>query len=180
MNALLNFIFVCVEGVSILLTLLVILRLGLLRLESRFGIWNDGLKIGQKAPAGEYITSDRSIISIPSQAKWQLLLFVDHSLASFTDLVLGVHHLTEKPEGLEILMVARRDQASCQSIAQNLGLKIPIIPVEHEFYTRYRVRVMPFVTILDPQGKVFGTGLVNTEEQLFLLWKTARIRSSQL
>jgi len=153
-------------------------RLGFSRLESSTGILRDGLSLEKKAPIWTLPDTTDVLHSVPNGNRWQFLIFTDHSLASFPELLLGIDHFSNAIQEVEMLVLARSRKEDCEVIAHEMNLPVPIVPVDQAFYDRYRVRIMPFATLLDPSGTTRWVGLVNTERQMFLTWEMARVRAT--
>jgi hypothetical protein len=166
--------FFIVEILLIALVLLAMVRTGFARLESSIGIARDGLSPGKPAPSWSLPDLEGHLRVTPAGDHWQLLIFADHSLASFPNLVTGMNHLAATAQELEILVLSRDSRELCEATVRALDLQVPVVQVDQAFYDNFRVRVMPFATLLDSQGIVRWVGLVNTEEQLFHTWRTIR------
>ncbi|MGH2560602.1 MAG: hypothetical protein ACRDJH_16180 [Thermomicrobiales bacterium] len=158
--------FLVVSSALILLTLLMILRIGFGRLESRIGIERDGPKRGARTPEWRlpdlYGTARKS----PSGSRWQLLLFADHTLASFPDLVAGTNRMHTDVPDFEVVVLTRKTANLNVATAKELGVEVPIVPVDQTFYDRFNVRVMPFGVLLDPQGTVRWASVASHEVPL--------------
>ena len=172
--------FIVVALVLIALVLLAILNFGISRLESSTGIARDGLTIGKAAPAWSLPDVAGQPHKTPSQTRWQLLVFSDHSLASFPDVVPALNNLQTNNPDLEVLLMSRDDLAMYTSSSEGLDIKnITAVLVDQPFYDKYKVRVMPYFNFIDPQGVVQMTGLVNQEPQLLYMWRMAKIKAGQ-
>jgi hypothetical protein len=125
--------FLLVTMICIFLTLLALAGLGFMRLESRFGLEHEGLKLGQNAPTWQHFDAEGNVFRSPSQRHWQLLLFANHSLRSFPELVMGINQFARTFRDIEVLIVSRQDAASCLSTRQQLDLHVPILPVKQAF-----------------------------------------------
>ena len=99
----------------------------------------------------------------------------DQSLEAFPELISGMHHLSQIAQELEVLVISQESREDCRITAQELDLRVPVVPVDPTFYDRFRVRVMPFVFFLDPRGIVRWVGLVGGEEPLILAWRMAQV-----
>lgn len=174
MGIVLGITFLGVGAMFIVLAMLAIVRTGLMRLESSEGIWRDGLPSGKAAPSWSLPDLEGNLRITPSGDHWQFLIFADHSLASFPNLVAGMNHLAATGQDLEVLVLSRDSRDLCEATVRALDLQIPIVQVDQEFYDRYRVRVMPFAFLLDPRGTTRWVGLVNKEDQLFHVWRIIR------
>lgn len=169
--------FLGLECLLLLLTLLTIIRAGLARLESATGILRDGLPAGQSAPAwtGPDLSGQRK--QIPNQAKWQILVFADHSLAAFPSLAEGMDNLQVAAGEVEVLLISSDSVRLCEATRRVLELKVAIVRDTASLFRRFRVRVKPFAFVLDPIGTVRWVGLVNTKEQLVHMLRLARTTS---
>lgn len=64
-------------------------------------------------------------------------------------------------------------------LAATNDLLIPILPVTQRIYNQFRVRVMPFATVLDSDGYVRSSGLINSESAVQDLLRFGRASVSQ-
>lgn len=163
--------FLIVELLCIALTLLALLKTGLQRLESAVGISRDGFPPGRSVPSWQLLDLMGQERKTPTGEKWQLLIFVDHSLVSFPELFIGITHFSEGVPEVEVLIVSRDNRTLCEATKRVLNLQVPIVPVDQTFYDRFRVRIMPFAFFLNSNGVVHQLGLVNNQQQLFNMWK---------
>lgn len=175
MGIAMGFVFLGLELVCIALTILAIVRNGFARLNSAVGIARDGFPPGTKVPPWSLADIEGHLRVTPALNHWQFLVFVDQSLASFPELISGMHRLDREIQEVEVLIISRESREDCQETAALLGLQVSVVPVEPVFYERFRVRIMPFAFLLDPDGSVHWVGLVNTEEQLFHAWRMSRV-----
>ncbi len=156
--------------VLILLVLIATVRIGFIRLESSLGIARDGIPPGKPAPSWSLPDLEGHLRVTPAGDHWQLLIFADHSLSAFPNLVAGMNHLAFAAQELEVLVLSRDSRDLCEATVRALDVQVPIVQVDQAFYDRFWVRVMPFAFLLDPRGIVRWISLVNTEEQLFHIW----------
>ena len=172
--------YLIVACILLALTLLAILRLGFFRLESSTGIARDGLAIGTAAPALSVTDLTANTYDIPSKYGWQLLVFSDRALLVFPGVVSGINTLhaipatTKGKDRLQVLILSRDGPEQCQAIVEGLELEAPMCSVDQIVYNRFRVRVGPFASLIDPQGVVQWKGLINTEEQMLHAWNLTR------
>src|SRR5207248_5122068 len=85
--------FIAVSVVGVGLSLLAFLTLGSIRLDSPLGMLRDGLANGTVAPGWQARDLDGELHVGPTPAGWQLLVFGDHALAPFDDLLGGIRFL---------------------------------------------------------------------------------------
>src|SRR5262249_2492972 len=112
--------FLVLELLLIALVLLAILRTGFAQLESSIGIQRDGLPPGKGAPSWSLLDLAGHLRTTPARDHWQLLVFVDHSLASFLGVVAGMNHLVTTARDLEVLMLSREGRELCESVGRAL------------------------------------------------------------
>lgn len=174
MSIALGLTFLGVELVLIALVVLAVVRIGFTRLESSLGIARDGIPPGKAAPPWSLPDLEGHLRITPAGDHWQLLIFADHSLSAFPNLVAGMNHLATAVQELEVLVLSRDSRELCEATIRALDVQVPIVQVDQAFYDRFRVRVMPFALLLDPRGIVHWIGLANTEEQLFHIWRMIR------
>lgn len=179
MNITVGLIFLGLELVCVLFIFLAIIRAGFARLSSAIGVARDGFPPGTTVPTWSLPDAEDHAHATPAKDHWQFLIFADQSLASFPELITGMHQLAQKVQEIEVLVMSQESKQDCQATAQLLELQVPIVPVEPAFYERFRVRVMPFAFLLDPHGIVRWVGLVNTEAQLFHAWQMSQASISE-
>lgn len=169
------FAFIGIAVVLVLFAMLALVRIAAVRLDSSLGILRDGLPEGSVAPAWHLPDTTREMRQVPSDgARWRLLLFANHSLIEFPDLATGVMRLTTDEPDLEALVLTRTDVGLTATACDLLGLDVPVLAVDDDFYWRHNVRVMPFVFVVDPNGIVRASGIVAFEEALLRMWRFAR------
>lgn len=169
-----GFAFVAFASLLILLTVLAIVRVGLLRLESPLGIMRDSLPLGAVAPTWRLPDLAGHARGTPT-GTWQLLVFADHSLREFPELVEGIKELRRREPGLEVLMLPSKHPDLAAQTAVAMGLDIPVVPVDRDFYWRHNVRVMPFFLVLDPDGVVRSGGLADDQDGFSIIWRLSKL-----
>jgi hypothetical protein len=171
--------YIAVASLLVVLAAAATLRIGLLRLESKLGVGRDGLSEGTRAPAWRLRDADGVARRSPNPNAWQLLVFSDHSLKEFPRLAFGLGELAAQEEAAEVLLLARHDSdlkiEATQIVLEGFDLDIPIIPVGQKLYWKYNIRVLPFLVIVDPDGIVRASGLVNEETHLMSMWRFSRL-----
>lgn len=171
MDVAIGITFLILELVLIALILLAIVRTGFARLNSSIGIARDGFPPGKPVPSWSLPDLEGHLRVTPAGDHWQLLIFANRSLVAFPELIEGIHHLAQKAQELEVLILSYESRRECEITAQGLDLQVPLVPVDPAFYERFRVRVMPFAFFLNPGGIVRWVGLVNTEALLVHAWQ---------
>lgn len=175
MDLSIGLLFLVVDLIFIVLSILAIIRTGYLRLNSSLGIARDGFPPGKPVPPWGLPDLDGRLRITPAGDHWQLLVFANQSLEAFPELINGMHYLAYHVQELEVLVISQDSREDCRNTAIELDLQVPIVPVDPAFYDRYRVRVMPFAFFLDPRGIVRWVGLANEEEQLIHAWRMAQV-----
>ena len=171
--------FPILAGLLIILGLLALFQLGSLRLQSAHGIMGDGLRRGVVAPKWTGLDLSGSPRGTPSSAArrpWQFLVFADHSLAQFPHTVSGLAALSRDHPEVEILVLPRGEVATSQTadLMRKLGLPLEIVEVTQKLYDQFRVRVMPFGTVIDTEGVVRSCGLISDENGVRDVWRFGR------
>lgn len=156
-------------------TLVALIALGVGRLTTSVGIHRDGYPPGTRAPQWSHVDTEGQRHQVPSGGKWQLLLFADHSLRGFPTLIGGLHAFLETVKEVELLILPGGNPRLTTAVLEIFRLHVPVIPVSSDFYYRHRVRVMPFGLLVDPEGVIRATGLVNSEDAPLMLWRRATL-----
>lgn len=140
-------------------------------------IADDGLRRGSRAPSWSLAgASGRLAVSPPRQAPLQLIVFADHSLASFPSMADGLRALAHDPSCPEILLLTRHPSRLVQTALESLGLgRLEVVTGSPALYGKYNVRVMPFVIAVDSAGRVRASSLVNQAWQVEKLWRLAQV-----
>ena len=132
------------------------------QLHTPLAIARDGPRVGRPAPPITARATDGTAVAVPAGRR-QVLLFADHSLMDFAELLaLLVADRADRPD-VVVLGSAERTSAA---LLEGLGLQVPAAVVPHKVYDRYRVRVMPYAVVVDAAGGVATSALVNTPFQL--------------
>jgi hypothetical protein len=152
---------------------LAILTIAQLEMNGSAGVAKDGLAAGTRAPQWQAFDLAGTEWRSPAPGRWQFLFFGDHSMREFPDIVDGIRALDEHDDG-DVLVLAREYARDVVGILPRLGLTCPIVIVPESLYHRYNVRVMPFLVIVDPDGQVQASSLVNHAWQLETLARLVR------
>lgn len=152
--------FIVFAAALIVSALLVLVRIGFGRLESEIGIQRDGPPVGKTIP--RFVLPDRrgSDRVIPGRdEQWQLLVFADHSLESFPEVVFAMNHLAAR-ESVDVLMLNRPSSILSNGTIEDLDILVPVVDVSQRLCDRYAVRVVPFGILVDPMGVTRWKGIV--------------------
>lgn len=153
--------FFFVGFIFLLLCLLLILRIGFVRLDSRIGRARDGFPPGTKLPYWRLPDLTGKIRGTPSKEHWQLLVLANYALGGFPELIelIESFHSTEK--NLEIIILSAASKDFCEAMVRGLDLKVPVVAVDMDFYQHFRVNVMPFAFLIDASGIIRWVGVAN-------------------
>jgi hypothetical protein len=171
--------FVAFAGLLVVLTVVALVGIGIVRLESPLGVLRDGLQPGERAPRWALPDLDGVERRSPS-GRWQLLVFGDHSLREFGGFADALNRFQESNPELELVVLSRgHPDLTDYILRQVLDLRMPIVHVDEAFYRRFDVRVMPFLYFIDPGGVVRAPAIVNQESTLLRMWQLAQARAAE-
>ena len=135
----------------------------------------DGLHRGTPAPSWSLPDAAGRLRSSPPSSGFQLIVFGDHGLKSFPELIAGIQELLAESE-LEVIILPREKDNITVPLLGLLGLEsASVVAGSQSLYGRYNVRVTPFLIFIDPAGRIRGSSLVNHRWQLTKLWQLARV-----
>jgi hypothetical protein len=166
-------VFVVLAGLSATACALALLRVGVIRLESPLGIHRDGLPAGSSAPRIDAVAADGTEVKVPNGDRYQFLLFTDLSLAEYPEVAAAVSELAASQEAA-VALVTQRDATLSVAVLEALELELPVVQTSPDGYWDFNVRVMPFATVLAPDGTVLAVGVVSTPERVASVWARAR------
>lgn len=150
--------------------LLLLLRtFGSFYLGTRQGINRDGLTIGSKAPAfeAELVGGGQGGLN-DLLGRWIVLFFVAPACDDCYRLLPALTALRDDLGGmLNLAVMFEGSVEEARAIPHLRVSTVPVFPIgRHGVLERYRVRVSPFVQVLDSEGFVREKGLVNSRESL--------------
>jgi hypothetical protein len=135
----------------------------------------DGLHRGTPAPRWSRPDAAGRLRSSPPASGFQLIVFGDHGLKSFPELIAGIAGLLTESD-LEVIILPREKDNITVPLLSLLGLEsATVVAGSPSLYGRYNVRVTPFAIFVDPEGRIRGSSLVNHGWQLTKLWQLARV-----
>jgi hypothetical protein len=169
-------VFVLVAIILCVAALLALLGTGQLALSGSDALRRDGLGRGQVAPEWSLPDVHGVQRKSPPDRPLQLIVFADHSLRSFPEVVAGLRALRGNGEELEVVILARGAAEQAGALLGEIGLgDIPVVCGSPALYARYNVRVMPFAIFVDEAGRVRASSLVNHDWQVATLRRVAGI-----
>lgn len=153
----------------------VVLFIALDRLSGSEAIGRDGLARGSKAPPFRAAdVNERCEWSVPT-GRSTFLLFSDHSIREFPGAAAQLAQLGHTTPDVDVLILTMGNPLATHVTVTAMRLPFPTLAVSHEIYNRYRVRVMPYATVIDPHGHVAYAGLVGTGEAVLSAWRVGTI-----
>lgn len=166
-------LFFVLSFILLIALIIIIIRVGISRLESAIGIMGDGIPVGNVTPNWNLPDIYGITQHTPSSSsQWQFLIFCDYGLAAFPSVIEGIRTLSQEKD-LQVLLITIASLDVCRAMARGLRLTIPVVSVDDDFYQQFRVRVMPFGYLVDSSGVVQWKGLVNESEQMNYIWYLA-------
>ncbi len=160
-----------------LLVLLLYRQLGIMYLGSAEGVSRDGIDKGATAP--DFALTDQ--YGNPQRlsdyrGRPALLLFGSPHCSPCRTLMPQLHEWARAhPEVGVVWLNAASEEESLKFVSE-LGATLPVAPYtpESKLMDRYKVRVTPFMFLLDEKGVVRAKGLANTKSGLDLYYKELR------
>lgn len=157
----------------------------MLRLKD-IGSERDGLPIGEKAPAFDYIpvnhNIDHSINSdtrFDPHGKWSLLLFADPGCVSCQTAVSALERLTPTLRETQILVATSAEAPVIAAVEAFRDASVPVSHVAREVLSRmYHTLSTPFAYVIDPEGVIRAKGIMGDEDALRKLLQQAGQRKT--
>jgi hypothetical protein len=168
-------LFVAVAAVLCVAAALAVLGTAQVQLSGPAAIQHDGLAPGRPAPRWSLPDAGGVQRQSPPAAPLQLVIFADHSLKSFPSVLDGLRDLLAREPGLEAVVLLRGRNELAAPLLALLGLDVPVVTGSPGLYARYNVRVGPFVILVDSDGQVRASSLVNHDWQIAKLHQLASI-----
>jgi methylamine dehydrogenase accessory protein MauD len=152
-------------------------QLGIMYLGSAEGVSRDGLDKGAKAP--DFRLSDQygnTHALSQYRGKPVVLLFGSPHCNPCRTLLPQLHDWAKAHPETAVLWLNATSEEESLKFVSDTGATLPVLPhaPETNLMDRYRVRVTPFMFLLDEGGVVRTKGLVNTRAGLDLYYKELR------
>jgi methylamine dehydrogenase accessory protein MauD len=160
--------------VLILLVILLYRQLGIMYLGSAEGVSRDGLEPGKKAPdwslEDQYGTARKLSDYL---GKPTVVVFGSPHCSPCRILLPQMHDWAKAHPEVGIVWLNAASPEESLKFVSETGATLPIIPYapETKLMDKYRVRVTPFMFLLDENGIIRQKGLVNTKAGLDLYYK---------
>jgi len=158
-------VIVILEGVLILL---LYRQLGILYLGTASGVSRDGLAVGAKAPDFSLPTADGRTVSLNSlRGRNVLLLFGSTHCEPCRRLLPGLEEFAGR-EGrdFQVLWLNQGTMEDTQAFLAETGSPLTMLTFREGLNDDYRVRVTPFLFMIDGNGVIKAKGLANTKAQV--------------
>src|SRR5438874_3329828 len=158
----------------IALVILLYRQLGIMYLGSAEGVSRDGLAAGAKAPdfslKDQYDNPQRLS---DYRGRPTVLVFGSPHCSPCRILLPQLHEWAKAHSDVGVLWLNAASPEESLKFVSDTGASIPIAPYtpQENLMDKYRVRVTPFMFLLDEDGIVRAKGLVNTKAGLDLYYK---------
>jgi methylamine dehydrogenase accessory protein MauD len=158
-------IIVLVQGVLIFL---LYRQLGILYLGSASGVSRDGLAVGSKAPDFQLPDSTGRVQSLAQyRGRPVVLVFGSAHCDPCRRLLPGLQDWADGPgRDFQVIWLNQASDAESRSFQAETGSTLPMLSYQTGVNDDYRVRVTPFLFMIDRAGTIRAKGLVNTRQQL--------------
>jgi hypothetical protein len=152
-----------------------LLFMGLERLSGSEAIQRDGLRRGTRAPRWRQDDLDGLRWQVPD-GRHKFLLFADHSLREFTEAADELSRLAASDTSVDVIVLTRGEPTPARHVLVALGCSFPVVQAGPQLYRRYRVRVMPYCTVVDGEGRVRYAGLAASAPTVLTAWREGTLR----
>jgi methylamine dehydrogenase accessory protein MauD len=157
-----------------LLVLLLYRQLGIMYLGSAEGVSRDGLERGKKAPdfslTDQYGNPQRLS---DYQGRPTALIFGSPHCSPCRVLMPQLHDWTRAHPEVGLVWLNAASEEETLKFVSDIGATIPVAAYtpQDNLMDRYRVRVTPFMFLVDENGVIRAKGLVNTKAGMDLYYK---------
>ena len=160
--------------VLILLVILLYRQLGIMYLGSAEGVSRDGLAPGAKAPDFSLADQYGNVQRLGDyRGKPTVLLFGSPHCSPCRILLPQLHDWAKAHPEVGVLWLNAASEEESLKMVSDTGATLPIVPYtpQENLMDKYRVRVTPFMFLVDESGIVKVKGLVNTKAGMDLYYK---------
>lgn len=166
-------LWVVVLGLA-LLVLLLYRQLGIMYLGTAEGVSRDGLEKGTRAPDFSLTDQHGTVHRLSSlRGRPVLLLFGSPHCSPCRILLPQLHDWARAHRDMEVLWLNAASPEESLKFVSDTSTTLPVLPFtpEDNVMEQYRVRVTPFMFMVDEQGIVRAKGLANTRSGLDIYYK---------
>ena len=152
-------------------------QLGIMYLGSAEGVSRDGLARGATAPDFQLTDQYGNTQQLSGyKGKPVVLLFGSPHCNPCRTLLPQLHDWSKAHPEVAVLWLNATTEEESLKFVSDTGATLPVLPhpPEKNLMDRYRVRVTPFMFLLDEGGVVRAKGLVNTKSGLDLYYRELR------
>lgn len=126
-----------------------------------------GLAVGSPAPTFETASLNGARVSSQDFAgKGYLMVFASPSCPSCQDLFPALSALRELDDPPGLVLIAYGDEDDAQSLLSPYGLDTVALKWDDAIRDAYRVRVVPFMYLIDEEGLILNAGSVSRLSEL--------------
>ncbi len=131
------------------------------------GSEREGLPIGEKAPAFDYLPVNQRSTStrFEPQGTWSLLVFADPTCVSCQGALLALERMAPKfGQDMRVLVATSADLAQINAVDAFRTASVALSRVQSDVASRlYQITVTPFGYVIDPEGKIRARGVATDE-----------------
>ena len=173
-------IVVVTQGVILFLLLR---SVGTVFLNTGEGVSRDGVSVGTRAPDFTAIDAAGTNRSLRDYlGRWTVLIFASPTCQICWRLVPKLREFRQAVrDQVEVLLLLRADHEVAAAYETTTAGALPVLAIgTRGAAEKYKVRVSPFIHVLDPAGVVRAKGLVNTVENVEHLLYDAGVRHKRI
>jgi hypothetical protein len=134
------------------------------------GSEREGLPVGEKAPAFDYMPVNRKSASSRFDPKgtWSLLVFADPTCVSCQGALLALEQMVPKlGQTMRVLVATSADPAQISAVDAFRTASVDISRVPGDVPSRlYQTTITPFGYVIDPEGKIRAKGVTTDEASI--------------
>lgn len=134
------------------------------------GSEREGLPVGEKAPAFDYLHVNRRSASTRFDPKgtWSLLVFADPTCVSCQGALLALERMAPKlRQTMRVLVATSADPAQINAVDAFRTASVDVSHVSGDVASRlYRTTVTPFGYVIDPEGNIRARGVATDEASI--------------
>jgi methylamine dehydrogenase accessory protein MauD len=166
-------LWILVIGLGVLV-LLLYRQLGIMYLGTAEGVSRDGLERGVRAPDFKLTDQYGQVQQLSSyKGKPVALLFGSPHCSPCRLLLPQLHDWARQHSDVSVLWLNAASEEESNRFVSETGATLPVVPYtpDDNLLDKYKVRVTPFLFMLDEKGMVRAKGLVNNKGGLDLYYR---------
>ena len=134
------------------------------------GSEREGLPVGEKAPAFDYMPVNSKSVSSRFDPKgtWSLLVFADPTCVSCQGALLALERMVPKlGQTMRVLVATNADPAQISAVDAFRTASVDISRVPGDVPSKlYQTTITPFGYVIDPEGKIRAKGVTTDEASI--------------